>query len=125
MKETYLSNIMHPLSYHQKRVSYPKAPPVWGAGRNGLVLAVQGHCLRGGLAHGTPADVGLDLLLGQRRRGQRRGAGQPVGLVIAAGVVTHLVDVAVGKWHGAKHRQAGSCQTWKQQQVMPIISLPR
>lgn len=102
---------MHPLSYHQKRVSYPKAPPVGWAGGNGLVLAVQCHGLRGGLAHSASADVGLDLLLGQRRRGQRGRAGQPVGLVIAAGVVTHLVDVAVGKGHGTKHRQAGPCQT--------------
>lgn len=64
-----------------------------------------------GLAHGAAADVGLDVLLGHRHHGQRGGGGQPVGLVISAGIVAHITGVAVQEGHGAEPSQAGARQT--------------
>lgn len=98
-------------AHHQERVPDPEAPPgAWARG-DGLVLAVQRHGGGRGLAHGTAADVRADGLLGERRHGQRRGAGQPVGPVVPAAVVAHLVDVAVGEGQRAKHGKARPCQT--------------
>lgn len=98
-------------THHEEGVPDPEAPPGPWAWGHGLVLAVQRHRLSRGLAHGTAADVRADVLLRQRRHGQGRGAGQPVGPVVSPGVVAHLVDVAVGKGQCAKHREAGPRQT--------------
>lgn len=98
-------------THHEEGVPDPEAPPRPRARGNRLVLAVQRHRLSRGLAHGTAADVGADVLLRQRRHGQGRGAGQPVGPVVSPGVVAHLLDVAVGKGQCAKHREARPRQT--------------
>lgn len=98
-------------AHHQEGVADPEAPPgAWTRGY-GLVLAVHGHRLGGGLAHGAAADVRPDVLLRQRHHGQGRGAGQPVGPVVPLGVVAHLVDVAVGEGQSAKHGEARPRQT--------------
>ena len=98
-------------AHHQERVPNPEAPPGPRTRRDGLVLTVHGHGLRGGLAHGAAADVRADLLLRERRHGQRRGARQPVGPVVPPGVLAHVVDVAVGEGQRAEHAEAGARQT--------------
>lgn len=103
---------------HQEGVANPEASPGSRARGDGLVLAVHGHRGRRGLTHRTAAHVGSDLLLQQRRHGQRCRACQPVGPVVSLGVVAHLVDVAVGKGQRAEHGEARACQT----QVL-IVSL--
>lgn len=105
-------------THHQERVPDPEAPPGRGTRRDGPVLAVHRHRLRRGLTHGAAADIGPDLLLGQRHRGQRGSAGQPVGFVIPPGIVAHLVDVAVGKGQSAEHRKARPRQTWRKEAVV-------
>lgn len=97
-------------AHHQERVPDPEAPPGPRTRRDRLVLAVHGHGLRGGLAHGAAADVRADLLLRERRHRQRRGARQPVGPVVPPGVLAHLVDVAVGEGQRAEHGEAGARQ---------------
>lgn len=63
-----------------------------------------------GLAHRAAADVGLDFVLSHRHHGQWGGGGEPVGLVIPAGVVADVTRVAVQEGHGAEPSQAGACQ---------------
>lgn len=62
-----------------------------------------------GLTHRAAADVGPDVLLGHGHHGQRGGGGEPVGLVVAAGVVADVAGVAVEEGHGAEPGQAGAC----------------
>lgn len=60
-----------------------------------------------------PADVRLYLLLGHRHHGYGRGRGEPVGLVVAAGVVADLVGRAVEEGDGAEPREARARLTWR------------
>lgn len=64
------------------------------------------HGLGRCLTHRAAADVLRDLATVHRHHGDGSSGGEPVGLVIAAGVVAHFVDVAVNKRHGAEARQA-------------------
>lgn len=73
-------------------------------------MAVDSYGYGWSLAHGAAADVGLDFLLGHRHHGQRGRGGEPVGLVIAAGVVADVPRIAVQERHGAESSQAGACQ---------------
>lgn len=64
--------------------------------------------------HGTvPADVRLDLLLGHGHHGDGCGCGEPVGFVVAAGVVADLVGGAVEEGDGAEPGEAGPRLTWR------------
>lgn len=100
-------------SHHEEGVSDPEAAPARGAGRDGDVLAVHRDGQRGHLAHRAAADVLRDLVARHRHHGDGRAGGEPVGLVIAAGVVADLIDVAVDERHGAEARQAGAGKTWR------------
>lgn len=100
-----------PLSHHEKRVSDPQTAPAYRARRNGGVLAVHGDGHRGCLAHRAAADVLLDLLALHRHHGNGCRGGQPIGLVIAVGVATQVVGVAVEEGHGVETRDAGARQT--------------
>lgn len=124
--------------YHEEGVSYPEAPPAGGTAGDGHVLTVDGHGLGGGLTHGTPggglgmlnvytclpdnekakshtvpADVRLDLRLGHRHHGYGCGCGEPVGFVVAAGVIADLVGGAVEEGDGAEPGEAGSWLAWR------------
>lgn len=57
-------------------------------------------------------DVLWDLQAAHWHHGDGSSGGEPVGFVISAGIVAHLIDVAVNKWHGAEARQAGASKTW-------------
>lgn len=57
-------------------------------------------------------DVLWDLQTAHWHHGDGSSGGEPVGFVISAGIVAHLIDVAVNKWHGAEARQAGASKTW-------------
>lgn len=54
----------------------------------------------------APADVGLYLILFHRHHGYGCGCGEPVGLIIAAGVVADLIGGAVKEGDGAKPGEA-------------------
>ena len=70
---------------------------LWGGG----VLAVHGNRGRRRLTHHTAADVRSDVTALKGHAGHGGGGGQPVGLVVAAGVVTGA-HVAVGEGHGGE-----------------------
>lgn len=97
-------------TYHEEGISDPQAPPSRRAVGDGDVLAVDGNGNGRGLAHGAAADVGPDVLLGHRHHGQRGGGGEPVGLVVPAGVVADVARVAVQEGHRAEPGQAGARQ---------------
>lgn len=99
--------------YHEEGVSYPQAAPAQGTLWDGDVLAVHSHSLGRGFTHRAPADVLWDLETVHGHHGDGGSGGQPVGLVIPAGIVAHLVDVAVNERHGAEARQTGASKTWK------------
>lgn len=73
-------------------------------------MAVDGNGHGRSLAHRAAADVGLDFLFSHGHHGQRGRGGQPVGLVIAAGIVADVPGIAVQERHGAEACQAGACQ---------------
>lgn len=54
----------------------------------------------------VPADIRSYLLLGHRHHGYGCGCGEPVGFVIAAGVVADLVGGTVEEGDGAEPREA-------------------
>lgn len=97
-------------TYHEEGVADPQAPPPGGAVGYRDVLAVDsnGHGWR--LTHRAAADVGLDFFLSHGHHGQRGRGGEPVGLVVAAGVVADVPGVTVQKRHSAEARQAGARQ---------------
>lgn len=98
-------------TYHEERISDPQTAPPSGAVGYSDVLAVHGNGHGRSLAHGAAANVGLDFLLGHGHHGQRGRGGEPVGLVIAAGIVADVPRIAVQERHCAEARQAGACQT--------------
>lgn len=93
---------------HEEGVPDPEASPAQWALRDGNVLAVHSNGLRGRLTHRAAADVLRDLGLADRHHGDGGGGGEPVGFIIAPGVVAHFVDVAVDEGHGAEAGQAGA-----------------
>lgn len=56
--------------------------------------------------HTVPADVRLYLPLSHRHHGYGCGCGQPVGFVVAAGVVADLIGGAVEEGDGAEPGEA-------------------
>lgn len=64
--------------------------------------------------HVVPANVSLYLRLGHRHHGYGRGCGQPVGLVVAAGVIANLAGGAVEEGDGAESRKAGPRLSWRE-----------
>lgn len=60
-----------------------------------------------------PADVRLYLLLGHRHHGNGSGCGEPIGFVVAAGVVADLVGGAVEEGDGAESGEARPGLTWR------------
>ena len=97
-------------TYHEEGVSDPQAAPPGRAVGDGDILAVDCDGDGRGLAHRAAADVGPDVLLGHGHHGQRGGGGQPVGLVVTAGIVADVPGVAVQEGHGAEPCQAGARQ---------------
>lgn len=100
--------------YHEEGVPNPEAAPAQGALRDGDVLAVHSNGLRGCLTHRAAADVLGNLGLADGHHGDRGSSGEPVGFIIAPGIVAHLVDVAVDEGHGAEARQTGASKAWKE-----------
>lgn len=99
--ETHADILTHKLTHHEEGVSHPQTPPVGGTEGVAVFLAVNCHSRGGGLTHYAAADVLLDVLAHHRHHGHCRCGGQPVGLVIAADVVTHA-HFTVGERHGAE-----------------------
>ena len=69
-------------------------------------LAVEGDDVGRDVADRTAADELGDLAALDGHHRQRRGRRQPVGLVVAAGEVTHLHEVAEHERHRAEPLQA-------------------
>lgn len=98
-------------TYHEEGISNPQAPPPsWAVGYRDI-LAVDSNGHSWGLTHRAAADVGLDFFLSHRHHGQWGSGGEPVGFVIAAGVVADVTRIAVQKRHSAEACQTGACQT--------------
>ena len=97
----------HTCPHHQEGVAVPQRPPVVGARGWVGVLAVDGDRRGVGLAHHTAADQRADLHALHGHRGHGRVGGEPVGLVVAAGVIAGG-HVAVGEGHGAEDTHAGA-----------------
>lgn len=97
-------------TYHEEGIADPQAPPSSRAVGDGDILTVDCYGDSWGLAHGAAADVGLDFVLGHRHHRQRGSGGEPVGLVIPAGIVADVPRVAVQEGHGAEPSQAGARQ---------------
>lgn len=64
--------------------------------------------------HVVPANISLYLCLGYRHHGYGCRCGQPVGLVIAAGIIANLVGGAVKEGDGTESRKAGPRLSWKE-----------
>lgn len=71
------------------------------------------HSLGRCFAHGATTDVLWDLIAVHWHHGDGSGGGQPVGLVVSAGIVAHFIDVAVNKRHSAEAGQTRASKTWK------------
>lgn len=99
------------LTHHEEGVADPQAAPSRGTLWDRDVLAVDRNGNRWGLTHRAAADVRLDVTLLNGHHGKRSRGGQPVGLVVSAGVVTEVAGVAVQEGHGAEAREAGAGQT--------------
>lgn len=98
-------------TYHEEGVADPQAPPTGGAVGYRDVLTVDGNGHGWCLTHRAAADVGLDFFLSHGHHGQRGSGGEPVGLVVAAGVVADVPGIAVQKRHSAEACQTGASQS--------------
>ena len=78
-----------------------------------MILAVKSHCRRNCLAHNTAADVGANLLAKQRHHGYGSSGGEPIGFVVATGVVTGSF-VTVRERHGGENREAGASLAYRE-----------
>lgn len=99
------------LSHRQEWVSCPQTPPAWWAGRDRWILAVKRHRRWSSLTHHTAADVGWNFLAKDWHHWYWCGGGEPVGLVIATGVVAGSF-VAIGKRHSGENREARTSLTY-------------
>jgi len=91
---------------HGEAVSDPHGVPSPGAGRDLQRLRVDGDDVGRHVAHGAARDVRHDVAVAHGHHGKRRVGGQPVRLVVAGGVVAHVVHVAEQEGHGAEAGQA-------------------
>lgn len=75
---------------------------------------MHGNSLGGCLTHRAAADILGNLRLADGHHGDGGGSGEPVGFIVAPGIVAHFVDVAVDEGHGAEAGQAGASKPWKE-----------
>lgn len=113
--------VLESTTYHEEGISDPQTPPSNRAVRNRDVLTMDCYGDSWGLAHRAAADVGLDFVLSHRHHGQWGGGGEPVGLVIPAGVVADVTRVAVQEGHGAEPSQAGPCQACRRGSQLSVV----
>ena len=100
---------IHCYSYHKERFPSTNSS-IWGG--TGACWCPVYSCGRGGhFTHHTAAGVLLYLFASHRHHGHSCRSGKPVGLVIAAGIVTDA-HVAVEEGHGAEQAHAGACLAW-------------
>lgn len=57
------------------------------------------------LADGAMTDVGSDLLFSHWHHWKRRRSGEPVGFVVATGVIADVTRIAIKEWHRAESGQ--------------------
>ena len=101
------------VAYHSETVPCPETPPPSWTLWNLLWLAVNRKGLSGSLTHSATTDIWVNLLVHQGHHGKGLVGGQPVGAVIAAGVVADVVEVAEEEGHGAETLQARASVTCK------------
>jgi len=109
---------------HHERVSYPQSLPVCRAIGNLDGLTVNRNHHGWSFTYCTPADERLDALSsdGGHGRGHGLGGGQPVGVVVAGGKVTDVVDVAEHEGHGAEPTQTTASRA-EVLSVRPFVAL--
>ena len=76
-----------------------------------------------GIAHHAARDVWHDIPLTHRHHGKGSVGGEPVGLVVTAGIVAHIVHVAEHEGHGAEARQARPCPAWERERMVYLACL--
>lgn len=70
-------------------------------------LTVEGDDVRWRIAHRTAANVGLDAALHHGHHRDQLVRRQPIGAVVSAGKVAHIVDVAEEEGHCAEPTHTG------------------
>ena len=102
-------------THHREAVADPESGPAARTVGHVDRLAVHGDHVGGQVAHDAPADVRDDVVLGDGHHRDRLGGRQPERLVIAARVVTHVVDVAEDERHRAEPLEAGAGPACRQE----------
>lgn len=86
----------------------PQGGPSDGTVWQNSGLGVDGNDVSSGLADAALADVRFDLCIFDRKHGQRLIRGQPVALIIAAGIVADVVEITKQEGHGVELGDTGS-----------------
>ena len=94
------------LTHHGEAVTDPQTGPSARAGRDLQRLAVYGDNVGWHVTHDAPRDKRHNVPLSHRHHRYWRVGGQPIGSVVAAGVVADVVEVAEEERHRAEPRQA-------------------
>lgn len=87
---------------HSEAVSNPQTVPAVGTVGHVRGLTVYGDDVSRDVAHYAATDVRANSTLFYGHHGYGGSGGQPVGLIVSAGVVTHVVEVTENEWHGAE-----------------------
>lgn len=86
-------------THHSKAIANPQAPPAtWALGKDSG-LTVNSNDISRNVADHTAANVGNDFIVADGHHGNGGRGREPEGFVIAAGVITHIVDVTEHKRH--------------------------
>ncbi len=88
--------------YHSKTVADPQTLPAARTVRDFERLAVDGNDVGWSFANDASTDVLSQFLFGYRHHRQRRRGTQPVRLVRAGRVITHIVNITEHEWHRAE-----------------------
>lgn len=98
-------------AYHCKAVTDPELRPIGRTVGNLKRLTMYGNDIGGRLADGAPTDVVPNGFLADWHHRNGGVCGQPVRLVVAAGVVAHTIEVTKKERHGAEATQTRTGET--------------
>lgn len=102
MFKCWKCNVFELKSHHKEGIANPETSPSDWALWDSYILTVYGDGHRWCFTHGTTADVWFYLSLLHRHHGNWCSGGQPIGFVIAAGIVAYVPRIAVQEGHGVK-----------------------
>jgi len=96
---------------HGKAVAYPEVVPVRRAVRDIHVLAVDCYHISLHLTNHTPGDELRNSMFCYRHHWYWLIGGEPVGLVIPAGIVADIIEVTEEEGHGVEPGNTGASHT--------------